>query len=58
MPYTSDFTDNEWLMLEPLMPGKKLTRPLEWTKPGEITGIAGLRLLASIAVGEGSRSVV
>jgi transposase len=36
MPYSSDLTDEEWEILEPLLlqilPTKKLTRPSNWTK--------------------------
>ena len=30
--YSSSLTDEEWLIIEPLLPKKKLTCPLTWTK--------------------------
>ncbi len=32
MGYTSDLSDKEWAIIEPLLPKKKKTRPPEWTK--------------------------
>ncbi len=43
MPYSSSFTDEEWEILEPLLPQilpqKKRTRPSNWTKREIIDGI-------------------
>ena len=39
MPYTSDLTDTEWTILEPLLPKRKQTRPAKWTKRQIINGI-------------------
>jgi transposase len=39
MTYNSDLTDDEWNILEPLMPYKKLTRPLIWTKREIMNGV-------------------
>jgi transposase len=39
MAYTSDLTDTEWTILEPLIPKKKQTRPPLWTKRQIINGI-------------------
>lgn len=39
MSYTSDLTDNEWSILEPLLPHKKLTCPMKWTKRQIINGV-------------------
>jgi transposase len=39
MSYNSDLTDDEWNILEPLMPYKKLTRPLIWTKREIMNGV-------------------
>jgi len=30
--YSSNVTDNEWEIIEPLLPQKKKTRPPVWTK--------------------------
>ena len=32
MGYSSDLTDKEWEIIEPLLPQKKKTRPPVWTK--------------------------
>lgn len=32
MAYTSSLTDNEWEIIEPLLPRKQKTRPPKWTK--------------------------
>ena len=32
MGYTSDLSEKEWEIIEPLLPKKKKTRPPEWTK--------------------------
>jgi transposase len=43
MPYSSDLTDEEWEILEPLLlqilPTKKPTRPSNWTKREIFNGI-------------------
>jgi transposase len=43
MAYSSSLTDEEWTILEPLLPQvlppKKQTRPLEWTKRELIDGM-------------------
>lgn len=43
MPYSSSLTDEEWTILEPLLPQilpqKKRTRPLEWSKRDLLDGI-------------------
>jgi transposase len=43
MAYSSSLTDEEWVILEPLLPEilpkKKQTRPSEWTKRELIDGI-------------------
>ena len=43
MPYSSSLTDEEWEILEPLLPQilpvKKQTRPCEWTKRELLDGI-------------------
>lgn len=37
--YSSSLTDQEWLIIEPLLPNKKLTRPPTWTKREILDGI-------------------
>lgn len=37
--YTSSLTDNEWLIIEPLLPQKKKTRPPKWIKRDIVNGI-------------------
>ncbi len=37
--YSSSLTDEEWLIIEPLLPKKKLTRPPTWTKREILDGI-------------------
>ncbi|WP_414586840.1 transposase [Scytonema sp. PCC 10023] len=44
MPYSSSLTDEEWVILEPLLlsqilPTKKQTRPPNWTKREILDGI-------------------
>jgi transposase len=39
MGYTSDLSDKEWEMIEPLLLKKKKTRPPEWTKREILNGI-------------------
>jgi transposase len=37
--YSSSLTDEEWLIIEPLLPKKKLTCPPTWTKREILDGI-------------------
>lgn len=39
MPYSSSLTDDEWTILEPEIPIKKLTRPPKWSKRQILDGI-------------------
>ncbi|MEZ2339593.1 transposase [Microcoleus sp.] len=39
MGYSSDVTDKEWEIIEPLLPQKKKTRPPVWTKRQILNGI-------------------
>ncbi|MEA5582478.1 transposase [Nodularia harveyana UHCC-0300] len=39
MPYSSSLTDQEWEIIEPLLPDKKQTRPLKWTRRQILDGI-------------------
>jgi transposase len=39
MSYSTDLTDKEWKIFEPLLPSKKLTRPLKWTKRQILNGL-------------------
>lgn len=39
MGYSSDLTDREWEIIEPLLPQKKKTRPPLWTKRQILNGI-------------------
>jgi transposase len=39
MGYSSDVTDKEWEIIEPLLPQKKKTRPPLWTKRQILNGI-------------------
>ena len=39
MTYTSDLTDKEWEIIEPLLPQRKKTRPPKWTKREILNGI-------------------
>ncbi|MCA6595317.1 MAG: transposase [Pseudanabaena sp. M046S1SP1A06QC] len=39
MGYTSDLSDKEWEIIEPLLPKKKKTRSPEWTKREILNGI-------------------
>ena len=40
MGYTTDLSDKEWDIIEPLLPKKKKTRPPEWTKREILNGIS------------------
>jgi transposase len=40
MGYSSDVTDKEWEIIEPLLPQKKKTRPPVWTKRQILNGIS------------------
>ncbi len=39
MPYSSSLSDKEWEIIEPLLPKKKQTRPVRWTKRQILDGI-------------------
>jgi transposase len=39
MAYSSNLTDREWEIIEPLLPQKKKTRPPNWTKRQILDGI-------------------
>jgi transposase len=39
MAYSTDLTDKEWTIYEPLLPAKKLTRPLKWSKRQILNGL-------------------
>jgi transposase len=39
MAYSSNLTDQEWEIIEPLLPQKKKTRPPNWTKRQILDGI-------------------
>jgi transposase len=39
MAYSSDLSDQEWEIIQPLLPQKKLTRPLLWSKRQILDGI-------------------
>jgi len=39
MAYTTDLSDQEWEIIEPLLPQKKKTRPPAWTKREILNGI-------------------
>lgn len=39
MAYSSDLSDQEWKIIEPLLPQKKKTRPPVWTKRQILDGI-------------------
>jgi transposase len=39
MAYSTDLTDAEWEILEPILPQKKLTRPPIWSKREIVNGI-------------------
>ena len=39
MAYSSSLTDQEWEIIEPLLPQKKKTRPPQWSKRQIIDGI-------------------
>jgi transposase len=39
VPYSTDLNDTEWTTCEPLLPVKKLTRPLKWSKRQILNGL-------------------
>ncbi|MGH8002716.1 MAG: transposase [Brasilonema sp.] len=39
MPYSSSLTDQEWEIIKPLLPKKKITKPPTWTKREILDGI-------------------
>ena len=39
MPYTSSLSDQEWEIIEPLLPKRKRTRPAKWSKREILDGI-------------------
>lgn len=39
MGYSTDLTDLEWEIIEPLLPKKKVTRPPSWSKRTILNGI-------------------
>jgi transposase len=39
MPYSSSLTDEEWVIIEPLLPKKKRTKPPKWTKREILDGV-------------------
>ncbi len=39
MPYSSSLTDKEWVLIEPLLPKKKKTRPEKWSQREILDGI-------------------
>jgi transposase len=39
MPYSSSLSDKEWLLIEPLLPQRKKTKPPVWTKREILDGI-------------------
>ena len=39
MGYSSDLSDKEWEIIEPLLPKRKKIRPPEWTKREILNGI-------------------
>jgi transposase len=39
MPYSSSLTDKEWELIEPLLPKKKKTKPLTWSKREILDGV-------------------
>ena len=39
MPYSSSLTDEEWVIIEPLLPKKKRTFPPKWTKREILDGV-------------------
>lgn len=39
MPYSSSLSDKEWEIIEPMLPHKKRTRPLIWSKRQILDGI-------------------
>lgn len=39
MPYSSSLTDQEWEIIEPLLPNKKRTKPPTWSKREILDGV-------------------
>ena len=39
MAYSSDLTDKEWKIIEPLLPKKKRTKPPTWSKREILNGV-------------------
>ena len=39
MPYSSSLTDEAWVMIEPLLPKKKKTCPMKWSKRQTLDGV-------------------
>jgi transposase len=39
MPYSSSLTDQEWEIIEPLLPKKKRTKPPTWSKREILDGV-------------------
>lgn len=39
MAYSSDLSDKEWKIIEPLLPTKKRTRPPKWSKRQILDGV-------------------
>lgn len=39
MPYSSSLSDQEWAIIEPLMPKKKQTCPIKWSKRQILDGV-------------------
>lgn len=39
MPYSSNLTDKEWEIIEPLLPNKKRIKPPKWSKREILNGI-------------------
>ncbi len=39
MPYSSSLTDEEWVLIEPLLPKKKKTCPTKWSKRQILDGV-------------------
>ena len=39
MGYTSDLSDKEWEIIEPLLPKRKKTKPPDWTKREILNGV-------------------
>ena len=49
MPYSSSLTDQEWKIIEPLLPKKKKTNPPKWSKR-EILGLDKIKFLERFQV--------